>query len=109
MNKIHLKKINKKTIIGILKKNKNYLNNNFDVVNIGLFGSYAKEYNKDTSDIDILVEFKNESETFDKYMDLKFYLEDILKKKVDLVIKNSVKEIIKSKIYQETIYAWQRN
>ena len=51
---------------------------------IALFGSVARDEARQDSDVDILVEF-DEPPTFDKYMELKLYLESLLNKKVDLV------------------------
>ena len=70
-----------------------------------LFGSCAKgEYYKN-SDIDILIEFDKGGKTFDNYMELKFYLERLFKRKVDLVIKDTLKPRIKNKILSEMKYA----
>jgi len=57
----------------------------FEVMRIGLFGSYAMNKQTDKSDIDILVEFEKGKKTFDNYMNLKFFLEALFKCKVDLV------------------------
>ena len=77
----------------------------FGVKNIALFGSYAKDQAARKSDIDLLVEFKPGQKTFDNYMDLKFYLEDNLNKNIDLVIKDSLKEELKSEILGSAKYA----
>ncbi|MBI5347373.1 MAG: nucleotidyltransferase domain-containing protein [Candidatus Aenigmarchaeota archaeon] len=61
----------------------------FGVKKIGLFGSYLKGKAKKTSDVDFLVVF--DKPTFDKYMELKFMLEKMLHKKVDLVIEDNLK------------------
>jgi len=53
--------------------------------------------------VDILVELAEP--TFDNYMDLKFYLEDILSRPVDLIIADTVKPRLKPIIEQEVIYA----
>ncbi|MEY3329576.1 MAG: hypothetical protein RLZZ115_2459, partial [Cyanobacteriota bacterium] len=55
------------------------------------------------SDVDILVEFEG-SVTFDRYMDVKFYLEDLLETRVDLVSQRSLKPLIRSTVEQEAIY-----
>ena len=63
----------------------NLMNENIDSINkfhikkIGVFGSFARGEQTIDSDVDILVEFKENQETFDNYMDLKFYLEDLFK------------------------------
>ncbi len=75
----------------------------FGVRRLGIFGSYAREKNTEASDMDFLVEF--ESATFDNYFDLKFFLEDLFGRPVDLVISDTIKPRIRSSILEETIYA----
>lgn len=70
---------------------------------LAIFGSVARDEARPDSDVDILVEFDG-SVTFDRYMDVKFYLEDLLKTRVDLVSKRSLKPLIRSTIEQEAIY-----
>ncbi len=72
---------------------------------IGLFGSYLEEEPKQESDIDILVRFKEDVKSFDDYMGLKSFLEDLFKKEVDLVIKNTLKDRLKDEILRSTKYA----
>lgn len=92
-------------IITFLKNNKHELDK-YGIDKIGLFGSYAKNQENEYSDIDVLVEFKEGNETFDNYMDLKFYLEERFNKKVDLVIAENIKEDLKKEILDSVIYAW---
>ena len=89
-------------ILDILKTKKQYIQTNFSVNSIGLFGSYARDEADDNSDIDILVTFSEP--TFDHYMDLKFYLEDIFEKPVDIVIEKTIKKRLKKTILQSTVY-----
>jgi len=77
----------------------------YGVKKIGLFGSYIREKQKEKSDIDILVEFEKEKITFDNYMHLKFFLEDLLGRKVDLVILDDLKPQLKPYILKEVEYA----
>ncbi len=77
----------------------------FGVKKIGLFGSYIKDEQKQKSDIDILVEFKKGMKTFDNYMELKFFLEDLFNCKVDLVIAEALKPNLKSYILESVRYA----
>ena len=53
----------------------------------------------------ILVEFSRRNKTFDNYMELKFYLEKIFRRKVDLVIKEALKTRIRRKVLSEVEYA----
>ena len=77
----------------------------YGVKRIGLFGSFIANKQKSNSDIDILVEFKKGKKTFDNYMDLKFFLEDLFKRDVDLVVKESLKVNLKSNILRRVKYA----
>ena len=75
----------------------------FTVKQIGVFGSFARGNKRAESDVDIIVEFAEP--TFDHYMDLKFRLEEVLQRPVDLVIADTVKPRLKSIIEREIIYA----
>jgi predicted nucleotidyltransferase len=88
----------------ILEDNKDILKDKFKVIEIGIFGSYVRGEETITSDIDILVEFEKEGKTFDNYIELKYFLEELLGIKVDLVMKGALKQELKDIILQETIY-----
>lgn len=77
----------------------------FGVKRLGLFGSYIRNQQKPGSDIDLLVEFEKGMKTFDNYMDLKFFLEDLFDCKVDLVILEAIKPDLKSRILEDVRYA----
>ena len=75
----------------------------FSVRRIGLFGSYLQGTASETSDIDLLVDFAEP--TFDHYMDLKFYLEGLFERPVDLVLSDTIKPRLKPVIQKEVAYA----
>jgi uncharacterized protein len=75
---------------------------NFGVKSLAIFGSVARDEAHPESDIDILVEF-SEPPTFDRYMDLKFYLEDRLDQSVDLVSHKMLKPQIRQTVEKESI------
>lgn len=77
----------------------------YGVRKLGLFGSFARSGQKTKSDIDILVEFERNGKTFDNYMELKFFLEKLFHRKVDLVIKEALKARIKNRVLSEVKYA----
>ena len=77
----------------------------FGVKQIGIFGSFVRGEEKPESDVDVLVEFWEGEKTFDHYMDLKFYLEDLFRRKVDLVMKGAIKPRLREPILSEVIYA----
>lgn len=77
----------------------------YGVKSVGIFGSFAASRQTAKSDVDVLVEFKKEDKTFDNYMELKLFLEQLFKRRVDLVIKDALKERIKDRVLSETAYA----
>jgi predicted nucleotidyltransferase len=88
----------------ILEDNKDILKDKFKVIEIGIFGSYVRGEETITSDIDILVEFEKEGKTFDNYIELKYFLEELLGIKVDLVMKGALKQELRDIILKETVY-----
>jgi len=76
----------------------------FGVVKIGLFGSYAKGCNKSDSDIDLLVRFGEVHSKYKAYFGLKNYLEDHLKAKVDLCREEDLKAELRNEILESVIY-----
>lgn len=87
-----------------LEEKKEYLKNNFHIIEIGLFGSYVRNEQKSTSDIDIIVTFEKGHKNFFNYMRLKYFLEDLLGLEVDLVIKEAIKPRLREKILNEVEY-----
>ncbi|MEA2045076.1 MAG: nucleotidyltransferase family protein [Euryarchaeota archaeon] len=87
----------------VLKEHEKKIRVRFDVKRIGIFGSYARGEQKETSDIDVLVEF--EVPTFDNFMDLIFYLEDLFDRKVDLVTTGGLSPYIAPLVEQEVVWA----
>ncbi len=87
----------------VLKKNKRNLRQEFKVKGLGVFGSYARGEQKRDSDVDILVEFIETPGLFD-YMKTENYLSDLLKKRVDLVMKGSLKPALGRNIMREVVY-----
>jgi hypothetical protein len=75
----------------------------FGVRSLGLFGSVARGEDNAGSDLDFLVEF--DSASFDAYMDLKAYLEDLFACPVDLVLAGALKPRLREPILSETIHA----
>ena len=88
----------------ILDMYKPILKKKFKVKEIGIFGSYVRGEETFISDIDILVDFEKKGKTFDNYMELKYFLEELLGLKVDLVMKGALKKELKDVILKEIIY-----
>jgi len=75
----------------------------YGVKSLGVFGSFVREEATEHSDLDILVEFEG-APTFRNYMGLKFFLEDLFERRVDLVIQADLKPRIRERILGEVVY-----
>ena len=71
------------------------------VTGIGLFGSFVRGEQTASSDIDVLVEFSPEEHTFDNFMEISFFLEDLFGRKVDLVTPEALSPHIGPHILRE--------
>ena len=69
---------------------------------LGLFGSYLRGTAKPDSDMDFLVVLERPS--FDDYMDVKFFLEDLFQRQVDLVLEDNLKAGLRPYIMNEVMY-----
>lgn len=90
-------------ILAILKEKATYLERDYHVQEIGLFGSIVRGEGTDTSDIDILVTFSKTPDLF-TFVRLEQYLSSIFHMKVDLVLKDSLKRHIGEHILSEVVY-----
>ena len=75
----------------------------FSVKALAIFGSIARDEAADNSDVDVLVVFDCEG-SFDLFMDLKFYLENLLGVKIDLVTDKTLRPQVRRAIEQELIH-----
>jgi hypothetical protein len=75
----------------------------FGVRSLAIFGSVARGESEPESDVDVLVEFEGRA-TFDRYMELKFYLEELLGCPVDLVTRQALKPRMRPRVEKEAVY-----
>ncbi len=75
----------------------------FGVKSLALFGSVVRGEAGPDSDLDFLVEFEGPA-TFDQYMNLKFFLEELLGRPVDLVTRKALKPRLKPYVEREAVY-----
>lgn len=94
----------KEKIFNVLQRNQSYLRA-LGVKRIGLFGSFVRGMQRTDSDIDLLVEFDPTRKTFDTFMELSFFLEDILQHRVEIVTLESLSPYIGPHILKEVEYA----
>ncbi|HEC03196.1 MAG TPA: DNA polymerase subunit beta [Phycisphaerales bacterium] len=75
----------------------------FSVRALAIFGSVARDDAADGSDVDVMVVFEGKA-GFDLFMELKFYLEDLLGTQVDLVTDKALRPQVRQAIEQEMIH-----
>ncbi|MGO9014729.1 MAG: nucleotidyltransferase family protein [Dissulfurispiraceae bacterium] len=89
----------------ILKEHKAEVVQKYRVSEIGIFGSFVRGEQKRRSDIDILVEFEQRNiPGLLKLSEMERYLQRLLKKKVDIVIKSGIRPELKQGILKEVVY-----
>lgn len=76
----------------------------FGVRRCGVFGSFVRNAIHDQSDVDILVAFEPDQKTFDNFMHLSFFLEDLFGRAVDLITVESLSSYISPRILDEVEY-----
>jgi len=88
-------------ILKILEENQNTIKS-YGVKRLGLFGSCARGECSEASDLDFVVEFDKKS--FDLYMDLKAFLEELFGCQVDLVLADTIKPRLRTIILEEAVH-----
>ena len=94
--------MSRNTVLNKLRRNIRFIRRRFAVRGLFVFGSVVRNEATRKSDVDVLVEFKDKA-TFDLFMDLKFYLEDLLGVGVDLVTDKALRPEIRQEIEREKI------
>lgn len=79
-----------------------FLRQRFGVRHLAVFGSVARGQARHDSDVDVLVTFEGPAD-FDRFMDLKFYLEELLGRPVDLVTRRALRPELREGIEREAI------
>ncbi|MCE7747215.1 MAG: nucleotidyltransferase family protein [Candidatus Heimdallarchaeota archaeon] len=89
-------------IISEIKKHKEFFRSKYKAEIIGIFGSYSRAEQNQSSDVDLLVRFFEGASLFD-LAGLANFLEDVLQLKVDIVSERAVREELKEAIYNEVV------
>ncbi len=95
--------LTKEDILDQIRKNEEMLKR-YGVRRISIFGSYSRDEQREDSDIDIIVEFEEGKKSFDNFISLAFFLEDLFKKRVDLLTPESISPYIRPYVNEEIIY-----
>lgn len=93
----------KDRILGLIRGNQDRIRA-YGVRKVGLFGSFVRDEQNLESDIDLLVEFEQDKKTFDNFMHLSFFLEEVLKRPVEIVTTDALSPYIGPHILKEVEY-----
>lgn len=87
----------------ILRDQKPIIRQRFKVKEIGIFGSFVRGEQNESSDLDLLIDFE-EPIGLIRYVGLQNYLSDKIGERVDLITKSGLKPRISGHILKEVIY-----
>lgn len=90
-------------VLSLIAGHMDEIRERFGVSDLSLFGSLARGEGKETSDIDILVDFAGAAD-FKRFMGLKFFLEDLLGRPVDLATSKALRPEMRERIESEAVH-----
>lgn len=94
-----------KQILDFISENKIVLREQFHISRIGLFGSFARKEQSEHSDIDLIVDFEeNTNNLFDLKIEIRKFFKDKFNLDVDICREKYIKSRYKKRILNETIY-----
>ena len=95
--------MNREELLDILVKNEQQLKSQ-GVKLLGVFGSFARNEQTDKSDVDLIVEFEAGKKSYKRFIELTYFLEDTLKRKVELLTQHSVSKRVMDEIQKDIKY-----
>jgi len=93
---------NTENLLGTLKALKPEIAARYKVKEIGLFGSFVRREQSESSDVDILVDFEEGADLFD-LVGLALFLEEKLQRKVDVIPKNALRVELRESVLREVV------
>ena len=94
--------MNTRDLLIRLRELKSEMRDRYKAREIGLFGSFVRNEQSESSDIDVLVEFEEGADLFD-LVGLALFLEDELQRKVDVVPKRALRSELRESVLQEVV------
>ncbi len=91
---------NKEGLLSVLASHRGDIKG-FGVQALGLFGSFVRNEQKNESDIDFLVDFEPEQYKYRNFINLAYYLEDLLGRKVEVVTRSGMSPYLAPHILKE--------
>ena len=95
--------MNRATVLNHLRAHKAVMAQRFGVVDLALFGSFARDAATDASDVDILVRFDTAPMTSARYFGTQFYIEDLLGRPVDMTTRQELRAEIRPYVEEDLI------
>ncbi len=96
--------MNKTDILNFLREHKKELQTNFGIQKLALFGSFARDEQHENSDIDLVIIEIDKKDYFNR-VHAKYFLEEYLKRSVDIGHLSSIRSFLRKRIEREMIYA----
>ncbi|ABQ89309.1 MAG: nucleotidyltransferase family protein [Roseiflexus sp.] len=93
----------KEQILSLIQEHQSQIRN-LGVRRLGLFGSFVRRQQDSNSDIDVLVEFESGRKTFDNFIQLAVFLEELFARRVELVTPEALSPYIGPHILREVEY-----
>ncbi len=93
----------KEHILSLIRRHQHQIRS-WGVIRLGLFGSFVRGETDSDSDIDILVEFEPGYKSFDNFVQLAFFLQELFGRRVELVTPEALSPYIGPHILQEVEY-----
>ncbi|NMF63188.1 DNA polymerase beta [Brasilonema octagenarum UFV-E1] len=87
----------------ILRQSKPLLQEQYQITQLGIFGSYARGEQTQESDVDVLIDY-DRAPTLFKLVELRDYLSNAIGMKVDIVTQNGLKPRIRERVLSEVVY-----
>lgn len=94
---------NKAQIFDLIGQNRNHIQQ-FGAIRLGLFGSFVRNEQRNESDVDLLVEFKDGMKKYKNLVKLAHLLEDITQRKIDLLTWEGITPFVQREIEKEIEY-----
>jgi len=95
--------LNREQVIKVLKSNKDMFQDKYGVTDLYLYGSFSKDNASEHSDVDLLVKVPRKFKKYKNYREMKYFLQEIFNREVDLVYWDSLNPVVKEEIKEETI------
>jgi len=93
----------KEQILSLIQEHQSQIRS-LGVKKLGLFGSFVRRQQDSDSDVDVLVEFESGRKTFDNFIQVALFLEELFDRRVELITPEALSPYIGPHILREVEY-----